>query len=295
MWSRMQGRARSLAGVGARRRAGAFGRRAPARRSGRTRTRPRSARPATSPTTRCSSPTRRRRATRSRCPRAGPAPTPGGAVVVHRQAQPRIEQPAPRRRRSTPASDARATSCPSSRASVRRLQLGTVRPSRAGRDAVLITYRAASAPDPVTGKWCRRRRALRASAKRPRGGPHAVGPKGADNVDPWRIVTDSLRWTAMSARRSRPHEPLPLLPRRRRRDARAARRLARARAAARWSPSTGPSGSGQVDAARVPCRARRARRRHGLLGGERMSRRPEAERARAARARTSGCCSSRPT
>jgi hypothetical protein len=22
------------------------------------------------------------------------------------------------------------------------------------------------------------------------------GPKGADNVDPWRIVTDSLRWSA---------------------------------------------------------------------------------------------------
>jgi hypothetical protein len=21
------------------------------------------------------------------------------------------------------------------------------------------------------------------------------GPKGADNVDPWRIITDSLRWT----------------------------------------------------------------------------------------------------
>jgi hypothetical protein len=21
------------------------------------------------------------------------------------------------------------------------------------------------------------------------------GPQGADNVDPWRIVTDSLRWT----------------------------------------------------------------------------------------------------
>jgi hypothetical protein len=21
------------------------------------------------------------------------------------------------------------------------------------------------------------------------------GPKGADNVDPWRIVTDSLRWS----------------------------------------------------------------------------------------------------
>jgi hypothetical protein len=61
--------------------------------------------------------------------------------------------------------------------------------------AVLLTYQALSAPDPVTGKAT----------------PNAVeryefwhagqqvdlvlsGPVGADNVDPWRQITDSLTW-----------------------------------------------------------------------------------------------------
>jgi hypothetical protein len=66
---------------------------------------------------------------------------------------------------------------------------------RAGR-AVELTYLAAAKPNPVTGRAGQdaveryvffhhgRRIALTLS-----------GPKGADNVDPWRIVTDSLRWT----------------------------------------------------------------------------------------------------
>jgi hypothetical protein len=62
--------------------------------------------------------------------------------------------------------------------------------------AVRITYLADSAPDAVTGKT--RRNAVERyeffrNAKR------VVltlsGPKGADNVDPWKIVTNSLRWT----------------------------------------------------------------------------------------------------
>lgn len=61
--------------------------------------------------------------------------------------------------------------------------------------AVLLTYQALSTPDPVTGKAT----------------PNAVeryefwhagqqvdlvlsGPVGADNVDPWRQITDSLKW-----------------------------------------------------------------------------------------------------
>jgi len=51
-------------------------------------------------------------------------------------------------------------------------------------------------PDPVTGKT------VTDSVERyvfTHGGRTAVltlsGPRGADNVDPWRIVTDSLRWT----------------------------------------------------------------------------------------------------
>jgi hypothetical protein len=63
--------------------------------------------------------------------------------------------------------------------------------------AVLITYRADGAPDPVTGKvihddveqyqfW--------------KAGTEAVitlsSPQGSDNVDPWRTVTDSFAWSS---------------------------------------------------------------------------------------------------
>ena len=62
--------------------------------------------------------------------------------------------------------------------------------------AVRITYQARSIPDQVTGK-------SRVDAVERylffHNGHEAVvtlsGPKGADNVDPWRTITDSLRWT----------------------------------------------------------------------------------------------------
>jgi hypothetical protein len=69
--------------------------------------------------------------------------------------------------------------------------------TRSAGSAVRMTYLADARPNAVTGK----------------AGTDAVeryvffhqgkdiiltlsGPKGADNVDPWRIVTDSVRWTA---------------------------------------------------------------------------------------------------
>lgn len=65
----------------------------------------------------------------------------------------------------------------------------------AGR-ALRITYLAPSAPDAVTA------RTHRDAVERYeffRSGRRAIltlaGPKGADDVDPWRIVSDSLRWT----------------------------------------------------------------------------------------------------
>jgi hypothetical protein len=68
--------------------------------------------------------------------------------------------------------------------------------TRSAGPAVLITYLADSAPDAVTGK------ARRDAVERYEffhDGKRVVltlsGPKGADNVDPWKIVTDSLRWT----------------------------------------------------------------------------------------------------
>jgi hypothetical protein len=67
--------------------------------------------------------------------------------------------------------------------------------TRAGGSAVRITYGATSPVDPVTGK------AVLTAVERYefwRAGQEVVltlsGAKGADNVDPWRIVSDSFRW-----------------------------------------------------------------------------------------------------
>lgn len=66
---------------------------------------------------------------------------------------------------------------------------------RKGGTAVRLVYRFDSAPDPVTGK------VVRDEAERYeffKSGQKAVltlsGPVGADNVDPWRTVSDSFRW-----------------------------------------------------------------------------------------------------
>ncbi|HEV7872487.1 MAG TPA: hypothetical protein VGO95_14645 [Modestobacter sp.] len=65
---------------------------------------------------------------------------------------------------------------------------------RAG-SGVVATYTASSPTDPVTGK------SVTEAVERYtfwQGGQGAIltlsGPKGSDNVDPWRTVTDSLRW-----------------------------------------------------------------------------------------------------
>ncbi len=67
---------------------------------------------------------------------------------------------------------------------------------RQGGAALLITYTANGPADPVTGKsvadaferyeFFRNGRLVTLTLS---------GPAGADNVDPWMIVTDSLRWT----------------------------------------------------------------------------------------------------
>jgi hypothetical protein len=68
---------------------------------------------------------------------------------------------------------------------------------RSAGTALLITYTGNGAPDPVTGK------VVKDAFERYEffnGGRLATltlsGPVGADNVDPWMIVSDSLRWTA---------------------------------------------------------------------------------------------------
>ncbi|MEU3403011.1 hypothetical protein ABZ766_03520 [Streptomyces sp. NPDC006670] len=65
---------------------------------------------------------------------------------------------------------------------------------KAGK-AILYTYQGTSAPDPVTGKTLRD--AFERYVFHHNGGDVVLvlsGPVKADNVDPWRTVTDSLRW-----------------------------------------------------------------------------------------------------
>jgi hypothetical protein len=95
----------------------------------------------------------------------------------------------------TPAS-AQAGEVPAVAAAARCFELGKVTTvTRRAGPAVLVTYRADSAPDPVTGK------VVRDDVERYelwRSGTEAVltlsGPAGSDNVDPWRMVTDSFAW-----------------------------------------------------------------------------------------------------
>jgi hypothetical protein len=67
--------------------------------------------------------------------------------------------------------------------------------SRSAGPAVLIRYSADSQPDAVTGKVY-----VNAVERYEfyRSGAEAIvtlsGPAGADNVDPWRKVTDSFQW-----------------------------------------------------------------------------------------------------
>jgi hypothetical protein len=66
---------------------------------------------------------------------------------------------------------------------------------RTAGPGVRVTYLAAAKPDPVTGK--RRIDAVERYVFAHNGRRVVLtlsGPKGADNVDPWKIVTDSLRF-----------------------------------------------------------------------------------------------------
>ena len=67
---------------------------------------------------------------------------------------------------------------------------------RTAGPAVRLTYLAAAPRDPVTGRT--RTDAVERYLFFHRGRDVELtlsGPKGADNVDPWRIVTDSVRWS----------------------------------------------------------------------------------------------------
>jgi hypothetical protein len=89
------------------------------------------------------------------------------------------------------------TELPAIKTGTRGFRSGTVKAvQQAGGSAILITYQADSAPNPVTGK------VVREAVSRYefwRTGKEAIvtlsSPSTADNVDPWRIVADSFRWS----------------------------------------------------------------------------------------------------
>jgi hypothetical protein len=89
-----------------------------------------------------------------------------------------------------------ATDVPALKAQVPQFALGQVSTvTRQAGPAVLVTYQGDSPPNPVTGK------VVRTTFERyiffhagTRVDLTLSGPTNADNVDPWRTVTDSLRW-----------------------------------------------------------------------------------------------------
>jgi hypothetical protein len=93
-------------------------------------------------------------------------------------------------------SSARATTVRGLRASTLAFRLQAVRAVRlAGGPAVEIIYQANSRPNPVTGRQYRlvieRFELYRSGREAVLGLSSAVG---SDNVDPWRIVSESFRW-----------------------------------------------------------------------------------------------------
>jgi len=93
-------------------------------------------------------------------------------------------------------SSAQTGTVPAIQSSAQGYKPGTVSTvTRTAGQAVLITYEALSAPNPVTGKV-----AVEAVERYEfwKNGTLAVltlsAPAGSDNVDPWRKVTDSFGW-----------------------------------------------------------------------------------------------------
>ncbi|PZS17828.1 MAG: hypothetical protein DLM57_07485 [Pseudonocardiales bacterium] len=128
----------------------------------------------------------------------GWARTPSGRAVVFSdkynsvriETYPAVRQPS--------VDSARASELPAVKAAAHGYSAGEVKTvQRAAGTAVLVTYRADSAPNSVTGKVV-----VEAVERYEfwRNGTEVVltlsGALGADNVDPWRKVTDSFRWTA---------------------------------------------------------------------------------------------------
>ena len=105
-------------------------------------------------------------------------------------------QAAPAASAATVAS-VQAVEVPQIQASVQGFQPGSVTAAdRAAGTAVLISYQADSPPSPVTGKVAALAVERYEFWKSGTGVTLTLSaPVGSDNVDPWRTVTDSFRWT----------------------------------------------------------------------------------------------------
>jgi hypothetical protein len=93
--------------------------------------------------------------------------------------------------------EARQTDVPKLAAAVKGFKAGSVGTvGRSAGTAIRINYLAAAKPNPVTGKTGQD--AVERYVFFHRGQDVILtlsGPKGADNVDPWKIVTDSVAWS----------------------------------------------------------------------------------------------------
>lgn len=126
----------------------------------------------------------------------GWARTTAGAVTSFTDKLNRIEISTGPAATAPTVASVQATDLPQLQASVPAFTPGQVSTvTRPAGPAVLVTYQGDSAKDPVTGK------VVRDAFERYifyRGGTRVdltlAGPTNADNVDPWRTVTDSLQW-----------------------------------------------------------------------------------------------------
>lgn len=120
---------------------------------------------------------------------------PTGATFTEKLNSIRIEdRPAP----SAPtAASVRSSDVPALQAASRRFHLTSVKTvHRTAGDFVVVKYQAEGPADPVTGK--RRTQDVEIYELSKDGTLVTItltSPHGADNVDPWRIVTNSFKWT----------------------------------------------------------------------------------------------------
>lgn len=128
-------------------------------------------------------------------PEAWPRSVKGGVATFTDHYNSIALQVLPAAQRPTVGS-ARSVELPALRSQVAKFGLqGVSETQRSAGAVVLAKYLLDSAPNPVTGK------VVRDIAERYefwKAGQEAVltltGPQGADNVDPWKLVSDSLHW-----------------------------------------------------------------------------------------------------